>query len=678
MADQKISQLSELTNPNPNDVIPIVNGGSTKKITVANLAVAGSSGTSGINGTSGSSGTSGSNGTDGSSGTSPSGVATTTVNPDFIHVGRITSDQIGVGSGSDVIFNRTIVSSGITMNTSTGVFTLTANKTYRLFGSVGFVNFSSATGWFVYQWVDATTNTALDTTGISVGVAEALNRDVSEFNATSANLIYTPSTNQTIKLRITDGNGTVSIRSGIGTKATIEQINPTVTVNDGTNGSNGSSGTSGVNGTSGSSGTNGTNGSSGSNGSSGTSGSNGSSGTSGSNGSSGTSGSNGTSGSSGTTPIYSGSLQVTNQIQSTATGSQPSMVNTNPGSGIILSSVNGTSGTGSLRIVTNGGAWTDNRITTYLQVSGSLGNDVTVLGGTYGSDVPLDRIQFVSKQSQFTNAGFYNLTPPSTHTLEVINIGTGSQAVFGVIGASGQTANLMDVATTGSNNVISINNKGSLLVMGGDNNTGSIWIKGNNAKGGSQYNEFLKITNTSGSIANPHKHFRQNGVGDIDIINSAYDTTILNLTDSGNLSINGSLTMANRPAFRVVGAGGATAAITVLSGSMTTVDYNQGNAWNNSNGTFTAPIAGLYQVNLVVRCSGNSNPTAQVIVYKNYSGSGTGTTQIMVEWAANTTANHMGGSTISKLAVGDTLRAVVSVGSISFDSNDNFSVAYIG
>ena len=52
MADQKISQLTEVTNPNPNDVIPIVNGSETKKITVANLAVAGSSGTSGSNGSS--------------------------------------------------------------------------------------------------------------------------------------------------------------------------------------------------------------------------------------------------------------------------------------------------------------------------------------------------------------------------------------------------------------------------------------------------------------------------------------------------------------------------------------------------------------------------------------------------------------------------------------------------
>jgi hypothetical protein len=177
--------------------------------------------------------------------------------------------------------------------------------------------------------------------------------------------------------------------------------------------------------------------------------------------------------------------------------------------------------------------------------------------------------------------------------------------------------------------------------------------------------------------------------------NLTFDGSILGVTGSVNVSgqvsgatgsfssviLTGSVTMPNRPAFRVTGTGGAIASITVLSGDMTVVDYNQGNAWNNSNGTFTAPIAGLYQVNLVARCVGNSSPTAQVIVYKNnttISPSPNGTAQIMVEWGANTSANHMGGSTITKLAVGDTLKAIVTVGSISFDGNDNFSVAYIG
>ena len=141
----------------------------------------------------------------------------------------------------------------------------------------------------------------------------------------------------------------------------------------------------------------------------------------------------------------------------------------------------------------------------------------------------------------------------------------------------------------------------------------------------------------------------------------------------------GSVTMPNRPAFRVTGSGGGTAAVTTLSGSKTGADYNQGNYWDNSTGTFTAPIAGLYQVNVVVRTNSNSLGTiSQLIVYKNNTGGVTGTPQIMVEFGSNTTMNHTGGSTISKLAVGETLRMVVAVGEISFDQNDNFSVAYLG
>ena len=151
-------------------------------------------------------------------------------------------------------------------------------------------------------------------------------------------------------------------------------------------------------------------------------------------------------------------------------------------------------------------------------------------------------------------------------------------------------------------------------------------------------------------------------------------------TFTGSISISsGSITMPNRPGVRVTGAGGAKTAVTTLSGSYLNVDWQQSNAWDNSTGTFTAPIAGLYQVNVVVRTNSNSLGTiAQLIVYKNNTGGTTGTQQIMIEYGANTTMNHTGGSTISKLAVGDTLKMVVAVGELSFDVNDNFSVAYIG
>jgi hypothetical protein len=151
------------------------------------------------------------------------------------------------------------------------------------------------------------------------------------------------------------------------------------------------------------------------------------------------------------------------------------------------------------------------------------------------------------------------------------------------------------------------------------------------------------------------------------------------VTLSGSMTIqSGSIIMPNRPAFRVTGAGGPTYATTVLSSSMVVVDYNEGNHYNTSNGTFTAPIAGLYQVNLVCRTYSNSGAASQAVVVKNNTAGSNGTVQIMLEWAANTTVNHIGGSTISKLAVGDTLKAVVFMGSASFDANDNFSVAYIG
>ena len=157
-------------------------------------------------------------------------------------------------------------------------------------------------------------------------------------------------------------------------------------------------------------------------------------------------------------------------------------------------------------------------------------------------------------------------------------------------------------------------------------------------------------------------------------LNVTSDTVI-----TGSLTVSGTMVMTNRPAFRVTGAGGPMSAVTTLSGSYLNVDYQQGSGWNNTTGTFTAPITGLYQVNVTVRTNSNTLGTiSQLIVYKNNTGGVTGTPQIMIEFAANTTMNHTGGSTICKLNAGDTLKMVVAVGTISFDGNDNFSVAYLG
>jgi len=160
------------------------------------------------------------------------------------------------------------------------------------------------------------------------------------------------------------------------------------------------------------------------------------------------------------------------------------------------------------------------------------------------------------------------------------------------------------------------------------------------------------------------------------------------LTVTGNTTVNGIAPnyAPNRPAFRVVG-GGTTNNLTItqngtgcLTSNNWTVSYNQGGYLANTNGVFTAPVTGLYQVNVIGRNSGYASGISQIGVTKNGSSGGTvgGECILMVEWAASSSMNHAGGSTIIHLASGDTLACKILAGQINFDGNDNWSVAYIG
>ena len=76
-------------------------------------------------------------------------------------------------------------------------------------------------------------------------------------------------------------------------------------------------------------------------------------------------------------------------------------------------------------------------------------------------------------------------------------------------------------------------------IIGSPTNTALYNLSAANTFGGTGYADVIKLTNTSGGIANLNKFIRLNTTGSLEIINSAYLVNILTLDDTGNLSIGG-------------------------------------------------------------------------------------------------------------------------------------------
>lgn len=138
----------------------------------------------------------------------------------------LSSSYASVGGGYDIVLQQKN-GGNIPYNSSTGVYTLSANKTYMMQAQLRVNTGSPTNAYLVYTWVDATTNTPL------VSNSEALNSS----NTSGAGfgskevvqMIYTPTTNQTIKLRATDSSsGTQTIVLGT---AVITQIGSSAIIN---------------------------------------------------------------------------------------------------------------------------------------------------------------------------------------------------------------------------------------------------------------------------------------------------------------------------------------------------------------------------------------------------------------------------------------------------------------
>lgn len=143
---------------------------------------------------------------------------------DYVSVGTIYQTSVGVNR--DLIFT-TNNGGNIPYNTSTGIFTLSANKTYLFQAQIRANTPSADANYIEYGFVDATTNALLvdGTQTITTSTTST-----SGFGSNPVvNFIYTPTANQTVKLRtIGATRGTQLVLAGT---ANITQIGSSAIVN---------------------------------------------------------------------------------------------------------------------------------------------------------------------------------------------------------------------------------------------------------------------------------------------------------------------------------------------------------------------------------------------------------------------------------------------------------------
>jgi hypothetical protein len=127
-----------------------------------------------------------------------------------------TTDQTGVVANSAVVCNVMEASAGsdINVNTTTGSITLEPNNTYRLRGTVGYVNTTNSTNSAMsYQWWNVTTGAWV---GQGAGVISTASTAADSWQHGTAEYVFTPSVATVVQLRVVGVSNSNSITPSSG------------------------------------------------------------------------------------------------------------------------------------------------------------------------------------------------------------------------------------------------------------------------------------------------------------------------------------------------------------------------------------------------------------------------------------------------------------------------------
>ena len=126
------------------------------------------------------------------------------------------------------------------------------------------------------------------------------------------------------------------------------------------------------------------------------------------------------------------------------------------------------------------------------------------------------------------------LGTPSSGTVTNLT-GTASININGTVGATTPNTGAfttVSASTTGTNGAINVTYTPATA------SGAAIQTTGKDSQGGTGFFDFLKVTNTTTGATNANKTFRTNSTGGLEIVNNAYNSIILSLTDAGVLSAN--------------------------------------------------------------------------------------------------------------------------------------------